>query len=410
LTTEEVPGPLRAVARFTPRRRAKATMPIATALSTDEKFRAVVGGYERQQQPDLVAALEAGEPPAAGDPVELAAVSWLLRSPHWESLVEAAATAGAAASAAAATAAETTTRLREQLDATRATGRAELSRMRAELAGVRSELERVRAEVRRERDRASRAKETAQSAAAATTAAEDRAAQAARAAEAELRRLRTRAADAERAVEAARREGRDHRATSETRMRLLLDTIVGAGQGLARELALPPAATLPADSVEGASAPTGGAHVAWAGATDAPEFLAELLAVPGVHLVVDGYNVTKTGYGELPLEQQRSRLVGGLGGLAARTRAEITCVFDGAGFGSVPAASGGRRVRVLFSDPGVTADEVIRRVVAAEPPGRPIVVVSADREVAEGVARPGVTALPSLVLLRLLDSRGDAGR
>jgi predicted RNA-binding protein with PIN domain len=96
--------------------------------------------------------------------------------------------------------------------------------------------------------------------------------------------------------------------------------------------------------------------------------------------------------------------------LAARTQAEITCVFDGAGFGSVPAAGGGRRVRVLFSDPGVTADEVIRRLVAAEPPGRPIVVVSADREVAEGVARPGVTALPSLVLLRLLDSRGDAGR
>ena len=53
---------------------------------------------------------------------------------------------------------------------------------------------------------------------------------------------------------------------------------------------------------------------------------------------------------------------------------------------------------------------MIRRLVAAEPAGRPIVVVSADREVAEGVARPGVTAMPSLVLLRLLETRGDPGR
>src|SRR5436190_3035457 len=410
LTAEEIPGPLRAVARFTPRRRAKATMPIATALSTDEKFRAVVGGYARQQQPDLVTALEAGEPPAAGDPVELAAISWLLRTPGWESLVETATASEATASAAAATAAETAARLRDQLDATRATGRAELSRLRAELTGIRSELDRVRAELRREQDRAAKAEQSARSSETTAATTQERAAKSARATEAELRRLRTRVADAERALETARREDRDHRAHSEVRLRLLVDALVGAAQGLARELALPPAVTLPADSVEGASAPAGGGRVAWPGASDDPGFLAELLAVPGVHLIVDGYNVTKTGYGELPLEQQRNRLVSGLGGLAARTQAEITCVFDGAGFGSVPAAGGGRRVRVLFSDPGITADEVIRRMVAEEPPGRPIVVVSADREVAEGVARPGVTAVPSVVLLRLLESRGDPGR
>jgi predicted RNA-binding protein with PIN domain len=410
LSVDEIPGPLRAVARFTPRRRAKATTPIATALSTDEKFRAVVAGYARQQQPDLVAALEEGAPPAAGDPVELAAIAWLLRSPGWEALVDAAASSEVAASAAAATAAESAARLREQLDATRATGRAELTRMRADLTAVRSELDRVRAELRRDQDRATRAEESARSAAEASTSAADSAAKAARTTDAELRRLRARVADAERALDVARREDRDHRAHNDTRLRLLLDALVGAAQGLARELALPPATTLPADSVHGASPPSDAGRVAWAGATDDPELLTELLAVPAVHLVVDGYNVTKTGYGDLPLEQQRTRLVSGLGGLAARTQAEVTCVFDGAGYGSVPAAGAGRRVRVLFSDLGVTADEVIRRLVAGEPPGRPIVVVSADREVVEGVARPGVTAVPAVALLRLLETRRDPGR
>ena len=44
-----------------------------------------------------------------------------------------------------------------------------------------------------------------------------------------------------------------------------------------------------------------------------------LLAVPTLHLVVDGYNVSKTGYPELPLADQRSRLITQLGALAART-------------------------------------------------------------------------------------------
>ena len=41
--------------------------------------------------------------------------------------------------------------------------------------------------------------------------------------------------------------------------------------------------------------------------------------LPQVHLIVDGYNVTKTGYGELPLVDQRTRLVTALAALAART-------------------------------------------------------------------------------------------
>ena len=45
---------------------------------------------------------------------------------------------------------------------------------------------------------------------------------------------------------------------------------------------------------------------------DDPDHLGRLLTLPRVHLVVDGYNVTKTGYGDLPLADQRERLLGGL--------------------------------------------------------------------------------------------------
>ena len=50
-------------------------------------------------------------------------------------------------------------------------------------------------------------------------------------------------------------------------------------------------------------------------------------------------------------------------------------------------------MRVLFSRKGETADELIRRLVRAEPAGRPVVVISSDREVADGVRRHGAYPL-----------------
>jgi predicted RNA-binding protein with PIN domain len=136
---------------------------------------------------------------------------------------------------------------------------------------------------------------------------------------------------------------------------------------------------------------------------DDPARLDALLTVPTTHLLVDGYNVTKTGYGGLTLEAQRNRLLSGLGALAARTAAEVTVVFDGAE-GTVPVAPAAPRgVRLLFSRRGETADEVLRRLARHEPQGRPVVVVSSDREVADGVSAAGATPVPSVALLRLLD-------
>ena len=224
------------------------------------------------------------------------------------------------------------------------------------------------------------------------------------AAEKDLRAARSRQTEAETALKAARKAVRVGRSLEHTRLRLLLDTVVEAASGLRRELALPPAGDRPADLVEAARP---GEAVADAPeralSTDDPALLDQLLGLPQVHLVVDGYNVTKTGYPDLPLEGQRGRLTAGLAALAARSGAEITCCFDGAALtGRVP-ASGVRGVRVLFSTPGEIADELIRRLVRAEPVGRPVVVVSSDKEVVDGVRRAGARTVSALALVRRLD-------
>ncbi|MGH8776442.1 MAG: NYN domain-containing protein, partial [Jiangellaceae bacterium] len=135
---------------------------------------------------------------------------------------------------------------------------------------------------------------------------------------------------------------------------------------------------------------------------DDPAYLGDLLALPRAHLIVDGYNVTKGAWPAMPLEAQRTRLVQRLAALAARTGAEVTCVFDGADVSVPPPVIRAQGVRVRFSPQGQTADELIRRLVAAEPPGRPVAVVSSDREVADGVERRGARSVDSVALVQLL--------
>ena len=131
-----------------------------------------------------------------------------------------------------------------------------------------------------------------------------------------------------------------------------------------------------------------------------PARLQSWLTLPGAHLVVDGYNVSKSGFAELTLAQQRDRLIRSLSALAARTSADVTVVFDGAAV-AVPQPPG-RGVRVLFSPPGVIADDVIVDLAAAEPAGRVVVVVSSDRDVVGRVRRHGARAAGSAVLLAML--------
>ncbi|MGW5673442.1 NYN domain-containing protein, partial [Micromonospora sp. NPDC003776] len=216
---------------------------------------------------------------------------------------------------------------------------------------------------------------------------------------------RARLAEAEAAAGMARASAKEARSVDDAKLWLLLETIGQAAVGLRRELALDPVDRMPADFVADAFADQAATTQAGAAArardTDDPARLDQLLALPKAHLVVDGYNVTKRGFGEMSLEQQRTRLISGLGGIAAQTGDEVTVVFDGAEriHGLPPAPRG---VRVLFSRKGETADELIRRLVRAEPAGRPVVVVSSDREVADGVRRHGAYPLGADSLLRRL--------
>jgi predicted RNA-binding protein with PIN domain len=208
----------------------------------------------------------------------------------------------------------------------------------------------------------------------------------------ELARLRARVAELERAGESVRRDTRAGRDVDDARLRLLLDTLTDAAAGVRRELALPASTMRPADAVA-------------AGDTDASTTasveLDRLLELPQAHVIVDGYNVTKSGYPELPLADQRARLIAALAALQARTGVEITIAFDG---GARPPAQPRtpRGVRVLFSAPDEIADDLIRRLVAAEPAGRPMVVVTSDRAVVTDVARAGAWTVPSTALLARL--------
>jgi len=407
LPAEQVPAGLRPFARFAAQKRARlAATPIASALEADVTFRTSVAERLREGAPDLAAALDRGTPPVAADPLDVAAAAYLLRPPGWTDHVEHARKEVARAEEAqrATESADAIARVESRLTAARAAARADAERLRADLDAARAEVAELRRKLHDARQRARQAEEVGRHAEVAAAAARAAGEAANAATDAELRRLRGRLADAETALEAGRRAGRESRSHEDTRLRLLLDTIVSSATGLRRELALPPVDTRPADTVAAVRPAAAGAGDVSGRAmpADDPGLLDALLALPQVHLVVDGYNVTKSGYGALPLEAQRSRLLTGLGALAAQIGCEVTCVFDGAALDSKPVASLPRGVRVLFSPPGTTADELIRRLVRAEPPGRPVVVVSSDREVMDGVSAAGARPMPATTLLKRL--------
>ncbi|MFH9327552.1 NYN domain-containing protein [Streptomyces althioticus] len=407
LTVAELPAQLRQYARFTPNRRAKfAGNAMAAALETDPLFRQRIGEKLREAEPELTGALDSGSPPPAADPLDVAAAAYVLRQPGWVKLVTA---AGEEAQRADAERADEETRaelerLRGELDRAREHTRSEAERLRAELDAAKKETDSLHRKLRSALADVKRGEAALRKLRGEMEAVRAEGQAQVSAAESETRRLKARLGETEAALEAARRAAREGRSVEDMRVRLLLDTVLDAAQGLRRELALPPVSVRPAETVDavepGRMTPKDIA--ARALSEDDPAVLDQLLALPQAHLVVDGYNVTKTGYPQMPLEKQRLRLLGQLAQLAAQTGAEVTCVFDGAELAAPVLLAPPRGVRVLFSKPGVTADELIRQLVRAEPPGRPVIVVSTDREVADGVARAGARPVASVVLLKRL--------
>jgi predicted RNA-binding protein with PIN domain len=401
------PG-LRRVSSFTPGKRARlAGSQIAGALEhPDAVLRQQVAADLRTRLPGLVSALDAGTVPAAADPVDVAAVVYLVRPPGWVALLE---SAVAALGVERGALAERETRaqvdrLRGRLESVTDELAESRSRHREQLARVKTENAELRHRLGDTRTRL-RAAETA--AATAVARAEDAVREAATttaALETELRRLRARGEQLEQDLAGVRRAERGQRGSEALRARLLLDTLLDTAQGLRRELALP--------AVEGAPADAVAAHVAEQGvrtssshgslAVDDPALLEQLLLLPRVHLIVDGYNVTKTAWPQLSLERQRDRLVGSLPPLVSRSGAEVTVVFDAADSRDRPPVSAPRGLRVLFSPVGVIADDVIRELVAAEPRGRPLVVVSSDNAVVRDVVAAGARVAAAAALHRLL--------
>lgn len=123
---------------------------------------------------------------------------------------------------------------------------------------------------------------------------------------------------------------------------------------------------------------------------DTVEAADHLVRCPGALLLVDGYNASLATWPDEPLNAQRARLVGGLAVLEARSGVEVVVVFDGVG-ASVRGAT--RQVRVLFTDEGVEADDVILDMVDAEPPDRVVVVASNDERVRAGSRSRGANVL-----------------
>lgn len=400
MPSTDIPAPLRRFASFAPARRAKLSASVlGPALDTDEHFRRLVAHEVHREHPEIGDAVAESRTLPAADPAEVAAIAYLLRPDDWEARVaDAAPVVPAAGRRHDEGAVE---RVTEQLDQARTELRQTRDRLRSQLNELKAENTTLRRKLNDARQKAAGAQQEAEQRTAEAAAVDERVAAARAEAEAEadreLRRLRSRISELENAEHAVRRSAGQERELASVRLRLLLDTVLDAAGGLRRELGLPPGGELrPADTV---AAVEPDAAVGRTAPDDDPALLDELLSLPQVHLIVDGYNVTKTAWPTLPLQTQRQRLVTALGVLVAQRRVEATVVFDGAELSGPVQLSQPRGVRVRFSPPGVIADEVIRQLVRAEPAGRPLVVVSSDREVAESVGGAGARSVSASALV-----------
>lgn len=397
---DEVPAALRTIARFTPAKRARfGAATLAAALDADDNFRAKVADVVTEADPLLTQAVRAGTSTAASDPVDTAIVAYLTRPPGWADVVVQANARWADGRGQDDASSVQIAKLRAELAELRARSKAEPARVRRSVreaaAKTAIELTDIKRQLRARTAQLLAATQAVEQAQIAVADAHRHSEAAASAHDAELRRVRGRVAELERTAEATRRGARAERDIDDARLWLLLGTVTEAAAGIRRELSLPAPTVRPGDTVASARAGAGSRRA------DDPPALDRLLALPNVHVIVDGYNVTKTGYGELSLSDQRNRLISAMAALAGRSGAEVTVAFDG---GERPPAQPPvpRGVRVLFSAADEIADDLIRRLVAAEPHGRPVIVVTSDQQVVTDVQRAGAWTVPSAVLLARL--------
>ncbi|WP_028645752.1 NYN domain-containing protein [Nocardioides sp. URHA0020] len=392
-----LPPAVRRVASFAPARRARlGASAIVDALADDEVRERVGVQVAARAEPD------------DADDVAVVARAWLTRPDGWEGVVSERLARIEESAAVGESRDRELERLRKRLadaeQAVRELRAAQLAREeslreehQAEHATLRRRLGEARAA---EREATTRADRMDAELATGRTEASTRIA----ALEKENRQLRAQVERHDADGVQARRDARSERDEATVRARLLLESVIDAATGLRRELALPAIEGAPADRVEADVAASGVRVPSSAGALGAadPGLLEQYLAMPRSRLIVDGYNVSKRAWPSSSLEAQRNRLAGSLAPLVARTGAETTVVFDAAETDHRPPVVAPRGVRVLYSPRGVIADDVIRDLVAVEPTGRVVLVVTADREVAVDVARDGARVVDPDALLGLV--------
>ena len=377
----KLPPAVRRVAGFAPARRARLGATAITEALADDELRERVGTQ--------VAARPA---PDTSDPAADAALRWLTRPEDWEEgFADAVRRVAERPEPGDDRAEREAERLRGRLADAEQSVRELRAALKAQLDEVKADNAALRRKLGDTRVAEKEARAAAEEAAAAGRAAGERTT----ALERENRRLRAQVERLEEDAREGRRGARTERDEATLRARILLETVIDAAAGLRRELALPQVSGSPSDRVEADVAEAGQRVPSQAG-------LEHYLTMPRARLIIDGYNVSKAAWASSSLEAQRIRLMGSLAALVARTGVETTVVFDAAETDHRPPVNAPRGVRVLFSPRGVIADDVIRELVAAEPEGRVVVVVTADQAVARDVTRDGARVVPPQALLDLL--------
>jgi len=136
---------------------------------------------------------------------------------------------------------------------------------------------------------------------------------------------------------------------------------------------------------------------------DSDEAAGYLVGVAGIVLLVDGYNVSLTGWPDDELAAQRQYLLDRLATLAARRGPAVWVIFDGAEYPLPPPPGAARpAVRTVFSAAGVDADEVIIERVDQLPASTPVLVATSDRRVADEVRRRGANVISTPQMLAVL--------
>lgn len=137
-----------------------------------------------------------------------------------------------------------------------------------------------------------------------------------------------------------------------------------------------------------------------------------------LHVIIDGYNFLHASAGTdhdwtpLALEEARNAIVAFLAGAIHPKQEKVTIVFDGSGrMEESPRGHNVKGIEVVFSEAGVTADEVICKTVDAAPNPRAVLVVSADRAIRQhALSRAAKVLAPSTFLASSAKRRERAAR